>query len=465
MADNSKKPHEMGYLQHKLTHLFRNSSIQLNQRNRTLFWQNSNMKRLKLDEAELNFMLYLRQNYKLPHSEQFLKDNMVDVQKRERKLSREVSKPEDLALFDSFINKQKNKIISEQRELNNFEEIEEALKKQIHIMENSLEVKTLEFGQIRSELAKIRNEFYSLNQRLKIFEDTFYKLEEKHGYFFSKMQTISKACVDITDKITEADKKVVGMRQLIKLNECHFNFELNEIDRQSMQQYNFENFMADISRERYWYTLDNSLKKLEKELNTRYRQLREDQTAIAAIKETSIHDNIDLIIKEFCLNEKNNFSLFRFAVEIHGQLKNIDNELQSLLTKFYEEDKSFLIQYSLLRHTLQSYQEKINTELDHAEAALEMVHCAAEQMTVFREDLIELMQVLACDSILRTDVENNDDKDFPRDAIIDVQEKINQIRDIANNVKSTKRRKQPQKIYLYETIHQMTSPPDLATWD
>ncbi|CAI9740456.1 Hypothetical predicted protein [Octopus vulgaris] len=423
------------------------------------------MKRLKLDEAELNFMLYLRQNYKLPHSEQFLMDNMVDVQKLERKLCREVMKPEDLALFDSIINKRKNKIILEQKEIHNFQEIEEALKKQINIMENSLEVKTLEFGQIRSELAKIRNEFYSLNQRLRIFEDIFFNLEEKHDNLFSRMQTISKACVDIGDRITEADKKVVGMRQLIKLHEYHFNFELNEIDRQSVQQCNFENFMADVSRERDWYTLDNSLKKLEKELNTRYGQLKEDQTAISAIKEAAVLDDIDVIVKEFRLNEESNFALFRFAVEIHGQLKNNDNELQSLLTKFYEDDKSFMIQYSQLRNTLQSYQATVSADLEDAEAALEMMDIGAEHMAIFREDLIELMELLACDSILKTDVENNDIKDFPKDAIIDVQDKINQIRDRSKNLQSKKLRRLPQIIQPYESIHLMTSPPDLPTWD
>lgn len=311
MVNTSKTFHDVDFFVHKLKHLHRVSTVQLNQRNRTLFWQNRKMRRLKMEEAELNFILYLKETYKLPHSEQCLINNMIDVQEMERKFSEEVSKPEDFVLYDSIINKQKSRITLDQREVTNLEKIEEALKKQIFIMENSLEVKTLEFGQVRTELAKIRNEFSCLNKRLKIFEDNFFSLDKQHNHLYSKMQTIVKSCVDMADKILQAKKQVDGMTELITLNEYNFNFELNETDRQHMQYCNFENFIAYISRDRDWYTLDNTLKKLEKELNIRHRQLKEDQRSIATIQEVSNHHDVKYIIQNFHLKEENNFALFR----------------------------------------------------------------------------------------------------------------------------------------------------------
>lgn len=306
-----KAEQQMIQYQQALGSAFRKTSSQLKQYKKTLFWQSRKYYRLKTEEEELNLILSICRSYKIPPLEQAMIRTLHQMEDDYIEGVNAQITAEQKATFDKCLKLSKARLSEDERDAELSEEIIAVVKRYIHLMENRLQVKTVEFGKQYSELSKLRTELSSLQCRLNTFEAMCSRLDALHNDTSFRMQKLVRISSNAHRKKEEANTKIVSLKERIEHNENLYRFEMNEIDRNAFNAMNFEEFVSVLMQEREVYSLDIYLKKNEKELATRRRQLNEYIKAFTKIKEVSGYLDIKSTITRFQNRRSDNFSLFR----------------------------------------------------------------------------------------------------------------------------------------------------------
>ncbi|XP_029651246.1 uncharacterized protein LOC115224478 [Octopus sinensis] len=458
-----KGEQQMIHYQQALGSAFRETSSQLNKYKKTLFWQSRKYYRLKTEGEELDLILSICRSYKIPPLEQAMINALQQLENSYMDGVNGQMTPEQRATLDKCLKISKTKLHEDERDAELSEEIISVVKRYIHLMENRLQVKTVEFGKQYTELSKLRAELSSLQCRLTTFEAMCSRLDALHNDASFRMQKLVRVSSNAHRKKEEANTKIVSLNERIEHNENLYRFEMNEIDRNAFNAMNFEEFISVLVQEREVYSLDIYLKKNEKELATRRRQLNEYMKAFSKIKEVSGYLDIKSTISRFQNKRSDNFSLFRFLVEIHSEIGNLNAEMNILLPIIAKKQQTYLHDHAVLRRTLHNIQNLDQDEVEAADSEADEIEQSKEALIEFKLELIELMEVIGSDvSTLKNIDDIVSNTKLIKQSIIDIHEKVNQLVQLKMYYD---RHKLSQNVYdpnAYRKHHTLVSTPTLT---
>ncbi|GAB1608225.1 uncharacterized protein LOC115224478 [Argonauta hians] len=461
-----KESQQMLHYQQAMGAAFRETAQQLKQQKKTLFWQNIKYHKLKAEGEELDLLLKLCHSFRPPFWEKAKKRSLTKLENYYNAGLMELLSPEEENTVDKYMNRAKVKVREEERNAVWSAEILAEVKKYIQLMEKKLQVKTVEFGKQYTEMSKLRLELSSLQTRLNAFEAMCSRLDAMHDDISFKTQKLVKISSSANSKKQEAQIKTVSLNERIEHNELLYRFEMNELDRNSFNTINFEEFVSVLLQEREGYSLGIYLKKNEKELAARRRQLTEYMKEFSRIKDASGISDMRTTINLFQQQKSNNFSMFRYLVEVHSEIGRINAEMNSLTPLIDKNQEKYLYKHAMLRKTLHEVQEMGKQETARTEREMEIAKRTKARMENFKKDLMEIMTLLGADVTALAGVTDCvASKELILNCIVNIFNKMNELVKLKIYLDRYKPSQKVNNTVVYRKHHLSVTPPVITSLD
>ncbi|XP_055511765.1 coiled-coil domain-containing protein 63-like isoform X2 [Leucoraja erinacea] len=273
-----------------------------------------------------------------------------------------------IAKLDAQIKEQEDKILKHKMStggMRNVHQRRRHLQKQIHTLENQLNLSTIKFNSILTENCKLREEINVLRINKEIYTKLYNKLSTKLQEQKKIMKEIVEESVQAYDQRMEAETRIHAVKERSAKDILLYNTEIKELMRVIDHETKLKDFI--LIKFRHFSKEDHSQDKISKK-TAQEIEYEAYEEVYNQLRHLTGRDNLYSLGGEFIATEEKNYALFNFINEINIQLEHKQEKIQNIKEEILqiqnqrrqsEEDMHKLIKE--IEHSLEDTTQQTNT--------------------------------------------------------------------------------------------------------
>ncbi|XP_032898915.1 coiled-coil domain-containing protein 63 [Amblyraja radiata] len=235
-----------------------------------------------------------------------------------------------IAKLDAQIKEQEDKIMKHKMStggMRNVHQRRRHLQKQIHTLENQLNLSTIKFNSILTENCKLREEINVLRINKEIYTKLYNKLSTKLQEQKKIMKEIVEESVQAYDQRMEAETRIHAVKERSAKDILLYNTEIKELMRVIDHETKLKDFI--LIKFRQFSKEDHSLDKISKK-TAQEIEYEAYEEVYNQLRHLTGRDNLYSLGGEFIATEEKNYALFNFINEINIQLEHKQEKIQNV---------------------------------------------------------------------------------------------------------------------------------------
>ncbi|XP_078277296.1 coiled-coil domain-containing protein 63-like [Rhinoraja longicauda] len=263
-----------------------------------------------------------------------------------------------IAQLDAQIKEQEDKILKHKMSTGGLRSVHQRrrhLQKQIHTLENQLNLSTIKFNSILTENCKLREEINVLRINKEIYTKLYNKLSTKLQEQKKIMKEIVEESVQAYDQRMEAESRIHAVKERSAKDILLYNTEIKELMRVIDHETKLKDFIMIKFRQftKEEHSQDRISKKTAQEIE--YEAYEEVYYQLRLL---TGRDTLYSLGNEFIATEEKNYALFNFINEINIQLEHKQEKIQTI--------KEEILQIQNQRRQSEEDMHKVIKEIEHS---------------------------------------------------------------------------------------------------